>query len=98
MNKYGFVRVGVGSPIVSVGNPRLNLVAIRDLLDKMKDCDIVVLPELCITGYTCADLFRQQLLLTETEQAIRDFGPMQKVSWSLWAHRSPWATSYSTVR
>ena len=70
MNKFGFVRVTVASPICSVGNPEKNAETIIEIMDSVRDSDIVVFPELCITGYTCGDLFRQQQLLKESEAAI----------------------------
>lgn len=70
MNKYGFVRIAVCSPIVSVGNPDKNVSRIAWYIESLTDADIVVFPELCLTGYTCGDLFRQQQLLSSTYKAI----------------------------
>ncbi|MCC7424521.1 MAG: NAD(+) synthase [Planctomycetaceae bacterium] len=70
MNQYGFVRVAVGSPLVSVANPRANGEATLRLLEEIGANDVVVFPELGITGYTCADLFRQRALLEGAEAAI----------------------------
>lgn len=73
MNRYGFARVSVCSPDVVVGNPRKNVDAILEMLelDPIRDSDVVVFPELCITGYTCADLFNQRRLIEEAEEQIR---------------------------
>src|SRR5439155_1191316 len=68
MNRYGLARVSVCSPIVSVGNPAKNVDAILALLNQVADSDVVVLPELCISGYTCRDLFRSQTLLQSVER------------------------------
>ena len=70
MNKFGFVRVTVASPICSIGNPDKNATAIIETMNAVLDSDVVVFPELCITGYTCADLFRQQPLLDQAEKAV----------------------------
>ena len=70
MNKFGFARVSVVSPICSVGNPEKNADEIISILNKTRQSDVVVFPELCITGYTCADLFRQELLLRRAEEAV----------------------------
>jgi NAD+ synthase (glutamine-hydrolysing) len=67
---YGIVRVTVASPHCSVGNPDQNVAAAISVLESAKDSDVVVFPELNITGYTCADLFRQQLLLERSEEAV----------------------------
>ncbi len=68
--KYGIVRVTVASPTCSVGNPDKNVEAALSVLTSVQDSDVVVFPELSITGYTCADLFRQQLLLDRSEEAV----------------------------
>ncbi len=71
MNKFGFVRVAAVSPEVSIGNPQENAQRITDILAKLGDHDVVVFPELCMTGYSCGDLFGQSLLLEDTENSIR---------------------------
>ncbi|MBL8850187.1 MAG: NAD(+) synthase [Planctomycetaceae bacterium] len=72
MNQYGFARVTVASPLCVVGHPRKNVEAILAVLEQLGDStpDVVVFPELCVSAYTCRDLFRQQQLLDECEQAI----------------------------
>lgn len=67
---YGIARVTVASPICAVGNPDKNIETTITLLESTQDSDVVVFPELNITGYTCADLFRQQLLLEQSERAV----------------------------
>ena len=70
--KYGFVKVAAAIPQVKVADCKFNaqqidtLIAIAD----GKGVQIVVFPELCITGYTCADLFGHSLLLEEAEMAL----------------------------
>ena len=63
MNRFGFVRVTCASIRTSVANPEANAAEIIRVLDQVADSDIVLFPELCITGYTCADLFGQASLL-----------------------------------
>lgn len=72
MNKYGFARVAVCSPDLSVGNPLKNAKLILEMLsrDEVKDSDVVLFPELCLSGYTCGDLFRSQHLLDECIKGI----------------------------
>lgn len=70
MNKYGFARVTVASPLCSVGNPQKNAAEIISVLEQIQDSDVVVFPELCISAYTCRDLFRQQRLFDECEKAV----------------------------
>lgn len=70
----GFVRVASCSPEVVPGNPFRNSEIIIDLMGQLeeKGVKIAVFPELCITGYTCADLFSQQQLLADSERAMRN--------------------------
>ena len=63
MNQYGFVRVTCASPRTSVANPAANAAEIMRILEQVTDSDVVLFPELCVTGYTCADLFGQLTLL-----------------------------------
>lgn len=70
MNHYGFARVTVASPKVCLGYPSGNADAIIDILKQVQDSDVVVFPELCITGYSCKDLFRQQELHLHAIDAV----------------------------
>ena len=71
MNRYGFLRITCASPRVAVGDPCANAAEIIRLLAQAADSDLVVFPELCVTGYTCADLFGQSVLLEGARGAIR---------------------------
>lgn len=68
----GFVKVAAGSPMISVANCQKNAEQIIDIIRHAADegAAIVALPELCITGYTAADLFLQPFFLREAEQAL----------------------------
>lgn len=73
MERYGYIKVAAASPVVKVGNPSYNISQIEKLV---KDADargaaLAVFPELCITGYSCADLFGQRLLLEEAKIALQ---------------------------
>ena len=66
MNMFdGFVRVGAATPEITVGDCKENTDRILRLIREAagQNCKLLVFPELCITGYTCGDLFQQQLLL-----------------------------------
>ena len=68
----GFVKVAAAAPITEVANCTENVRQIESLMrnaDK-QGVQIIVFPELCITGYTCMDLFVQQALLHEAEDAL----------------------------
>lgn len=70
----GFLRVASASPVVSVGNVRENVARIKDLIDifEKEKVDIAVFPELSLTGYTCADLFHNQLIIDEVKVAVNE--------------------------
>lgn len=62
MNKFGFVRITTASPKVTLGDPEANTYEILKILEKNRDSDIIVFPELSLTGYSLGDLFRQDAL------------------------------------
>lgn len=72
MDKYGLIRVAACSPEVHPADINFNLEQIIKLADRCvsENVDIVVFPELCITGYTCADLFGQTLLIRKSADAL----------------------------
>ena len=67
----GFVMLLSCVPHVFVGNPEKNSAAIIEMI-KNADGDILVFPELCVTGYTCGDLFFQSSLLKSAENAVAE--------------------------
>ena len=69
LDRFGFVRVAAASPEMRVGDCEFNRNRIEELIRRAKEesVEFLVFPELCITGYSCGDLFRQQILL---ERAI----------------------------
>lgn len=69
---YGFIKVASAIPSVKIADCRYNIEKIKSLMIEANDkgVSIIVFPELCITAYTCADLFGQQLLLDEAEQSL----------------------------
>src|SRR6516164_5909233 len=69
MNQHGFVRITCASPRTTVANPAANADEIVRVLEQVRDSDIVLFPELCVTSYTCADLFSQPALLDGGIQA-----------------------------
>ena len=72
MKNFGFLRVAAVSPDVVVGDVEQNVLNICQCIDelKQKGVQIAVFPELCITGYTCADLFEQNLQLESAKNAL----------------------------
>jgi NAD+ synthase (glutamine-hydrolysing) len=63
MNQHGFVRITCVSPRTTVANPGANAAEIIRTLEYASDSDVVLYLELCVTGYTCADLFGQSTLI-----------------------------------
>ena len=63
--KDGFVRVAAGTPAVRVADCAYNTENIIALMREAEEkrVKVLVLPELCVTGYTAADLFLQDTLL-----------------------------------
>lgn len=70
--KYGFVKVASAIPQVKVADCKFNAQQIETqiAIADGKGVQIIVFPELCITGYTCADLFGQSILREEAEIAL----------------------------
>jgi NAD+ synthase (glutamine-hydrolysing) len=68
----GFVRVAAVSPELRVADVRFNAGAIADALRAAaaQGCRLAVFPELCLTGYSCADLHYQPLLQAEAGAAL----------------------------
>ena len=71
---YGFVRVAAVTPRVYLADTVRNSAEIIRLAEEAasKEVSIVVFPELCTTGYSCADLFGQKKLLEGAEKAVAD--------------------------
>lgn len=61
----GFVKVAAATPKIKVGDCGYNGAQICKIIDEVYDngAQLVVFPELCITGYTCSDLFWQKSML-----------------------------------
>ena len=70
--KQGFVKVAAVTPKIKVADPQYNAEQIKERLAEAYDkgAKVIVFPELCLTGYTCCDLFLQELLLEEALQQL----------------------------
>ena len=71
---YGFVKVAAAVPHVKVADCSYNIQQIEGLMRKASDKNVQIIgfPELSITAYTCQDLFSQEILLRQAEQALVD--------------------------
>lgn len=78
MLEFGFLRVAAGVPKLALADCARNSRFILDLMARAEaeGIDLLVLPELALTGYTCADLFQQAALqgaaVASLEQLARD--------------------------
>ncbi len=74
MKNYGFVKVGAAVPEVRVADVEFNVAQVKRLIDRAlkEEVEIVCFPELCITGYSCQDLFRNATLLDKAEAALEE--------------------------
>ena len=70
--KYGFVKVAAAVPAVKVADVDYNVQQIESIIAQAEGRgeEVIVFPELCITGYTCQDLFKEQLMLDRAEEAV----------------------------
>ena len=70
--RQGFIKVAALTPKVKVADTTYNREQICMLIDEAqeKSAKILVFPELCITGYTCGDVFYQELLLREAKKEL----------------------------
>ena len=69
---YGFITVASAVPVVRVADPKHNIKEIERLVEaaERKGVEIIVFPELSVTGYSCQDLFGNQTLLRCAEEAV----------------------------
>ena len=71
--KQGFVKVAAVTPNIKVADVDHNLKEICRLIDETvaNGAKIIAFPELCVTGYTCGDLFSQDVLLKKSKEALK---------------------------
>ena len=69
---YGFIKTGACVPEMKVADISFNVSEIKRNIDvcEKREVRITVFPELCITGYTCADLFQQDVIIEGSEKAL----------------------------
>lgn len=70
--KQGFVKVAAVTPNMRVADVEYNVNEICRMIDETTEqgAKVIAFPELCITGYTCGDLFSQEILLREAKQGL----------------------------
>ena len=69
----GFIKAAAMTPKIRVADPYYNAERIMELMDEAEEAGakITVFPELCITGYSCGELFLQDRLLEGAKDALR---------------------------
>ena len=75
MMRQGFVKVAAVTPNVRVADVDYNTKEICKCMDEAfaNRAKVIVFPELCITGYTCGDLFAQSILLKKASLQVYVF-------------------------
>lgn len=72
--KHGYIRVAAATPDVKVADPEFNREKICELIKEAirNHVKIIVFPELCLTSYTCGDLFGQDALLHKAKKELKE--------------------------
>ena len=80
--KDGFIRVAAATPEIRVADCVYNTQKIMEFIQEGKEqgVKIIVFPELCITGYTCGDLFLQETLLSSALEQLQKLVEVSKGS------------------
>ncbi|SKA75577.1 NAD+ synthase (glutamine-hydrolysing) [Caloramator quimbayensis] len=74
MENYGFIRAAASCPKLKVADVKYNVNEMKKAIYRAyeNETDILVFPELSISGYTCGDLFGQDALLDESLNGLKD--------------------------
>ena len=77
---FGYVKVGAAVPKLKLADCIYNKEEILKIIEEAaaKKIRVLTFPELCLTGYTCADLFFQRPLLKAAEQAVAEIAEATK--------------------
>lgn len=78
--KDGFIKVAAATPKIRVADAAYNARQICRVMDETEKegAGIVVFPELCMTGYTCGDLFAQEILLKDAAEGLHEVADYTK--------------------
>ena len=68
--KNNIIQLAAAVPDIKVGDIKYNMDQIIEIVKDHADCGVIVFPELSVTGYSCGDLFLNDLLLEKSEAAI----------------------------
>ncbi len=72
--RHGFVKTAAVTPKIKVADPHYNAKKIAEGIEEAvrRGARLIAFPELCLTGYTCGDLFLQEILLTQAMEALAE--------------------------
>lgn len=72
--KYGFIKAAAATPEIRVADTKHNAEAVIGMMKKAAEAgaDVLVFPELCLSGYTCGDLFSQTILVEACDRALAE--------------------------
>ncbi len=75
---YGYRTAATATFDITIGDVQANAAKIKEIIRKevCRDTDILIFPELCITGYTCADMFLRKYLTDAAAKALYDIACM----------------------
>ncbi|MDD2512273.1 MAG: NAD(+) synthase [Proteiniphilum sp.] len=85
INDFGFIRVAAASPRLKVADCGYNTATIKSVIERAEKEDVQILcfPELCITAYSCGDLFFQETLQRKALESLSDLAHFMKEKPSL---------------
>ena len=83
--RHGFVKVAAATPDIRVADVEFNKENICRGIEEAEKANakILVFPELCVTGYTCSDLFDHAVLLKAAKKAL-EFRLRWMESFTMW--------------
>ncbi|GHU81978.1 NAD(+) synthase [Clostridia bacterium] len=78
--EHGFIRIAAATPHIRVGNCKHNQTEIINQINIAHEnaASLIVFPELCITGYSCGDLFLQKVLLDGAKNSLLEIANATK--------------------
>lgn len=78
--KHGFIRVAASSPQIRLADCSYNAGQIINSIEiaEKREVKLIVFPELCVTGYTCGDLFLQDILLRRAAEEVKNIAKATK--------------------
>ena len=88
---YGFVKTAAVTPKIKVADVVYNGMEIEKLMREASQyADLIVFPELCLTGATCGDVFKQELLLNRAKEELMRLVEVSKELSGLMVVGLPW--------